>query len=124
MSDSFKCGHCRTINRFTLYSIKYWREHPQAAMQRCVRCGAAHGCRDFTAEVIPPLMQPHNYDLRESPWQPPAYRPVVAGLYQCEFRDFAHRLALWWNGVYFQVNERDSRKVNMRTLYRWRGSWA
>ena len=124
MRNTFACGHCRHVNRFTLYSINYWRANDRAAMQRCEACGASHGCRNFEAEVIPPLMQPIDGALRLSPWMPPQYRPVVMGWYECEFRDADGAFLLFWDGIKFIVNPNDARKVNMRTLYRWRGSWA
>jgi hypothetical protein len=124
MNHSFACGHCRTINRFTTYSINYWRENNRAAMQRCMRCGAAHGCRDYQAEVIPPLMLPLNQGSRLSPWMPPEYRPVNVGYYECDFRGLAIPVFIFWDDFKFCVSHDDPRRVNMRTLYRWRGSWA
>lgn len=124
MQPTFLCGHCRTVNRITTYSTRYTRETGNNAMQRCTHCGASHAVRWLEATVINPPLLPIDQDGRVSPWQMPEHRPLMRGYYECAFRDIADAMNLYWNGAFFQIDDTDARRVDTRTLYKWRGVWA
>lgn len=128
MKDYFQCGHCRTYNPFSRFTRMNWNGVKssdgsiKAVAQRCGRCGASHGVLRGEAEVISPIMMPTSTHGRVSPWYPPEYRPIIEGCYECEFRD-GPTLSLYWNGWYWAVSIVDARRVQVRTMYKWRGVW-
>jgi hypothetical protein len=76
---------------------------------------------DGVPSVISPPMVPINEAARVSPWMPASTRPIVPGLYECMFERVADPLLLTWTGDWFAFA---GKRVQMRTLHKWRGGWA
>lgn len=125
MKDGFTCAHCDAENEFSLYTRRRW-ESPTP--QRCWKCGATHACHRGQVEVISPAMLPvhlrdYSPHLRLSPWMPPEYVPVREGEYDVEFYS-GYQRRLYWNERYWQPSLRDTRRVLVGDLLKWRGVWA
>lgn len=84
---------------------------------RCRRCGCVY---HVDGERISPFMRPVEEGRTLSPWMLPHTRPVEPGDYECEFRNVG-RLTLHWDGLMFTHG---GRRVQMRDLKTWRGSWS
>lgn len=122
MRKTYTCERCRTINEFTTYTLRAAGN----VNQPCRYCGTSHSCNARgEAHAIGPRTLPLEAGdhLRSSPHKPPEYRPILPGTYECFFRDDIYcGYHLYWTGLLWRLC-RGGRRVDMRSMYKWRGVW-
>lgn len=114
-----RCERCDMVQAYDYRVELRWRE--QNMMQRCRYCGTPHSCAHGrpAAAITPEFTDCEDGVL--SPWMDRAYRPYIAGRYECVFRGIEQPLHLDWDGRVWRWN---GRVVDVTEMVKWRGTWA